>query len=556
MIKTLGTSQTVQLQNITNVHLHQGLEMDIAPTNSKKMILIFQIVGFGILLIALVNYLNLISARIVRRSKEVGVRKVLGSSRRQIKWQFVLESVLFTVISLIIALPAVYTSIPVVENLIGQPIFNTVFDHFRIWLIVAGIIFFGAFISGYYPAFFISKFRITAITKGKLGHTKAGRFIRRSLVTAQFCFAILLISCIYVVYSQIRYMLDQDLKIDIDKTLVVNCPSPSLRSSDYETKIRTLKNQIINISEVSEVSISSLVPGERNGFLTSVERGGPQLMSTNQISRVTADENYLELYDIGILAGRGFSEQMLGDRNVVVISESAITALGFDTVDEALQSTIVFPGNQTFRIIGLMEDYFQNGLQSQLFPMVINLDSAMSSNRLSLKVNSSKYSQVIEEVQSLYQDFFPSVPFEYSILKESFDKQYDADRQLGKILVIFTSIAIIIAILGIVGLTAFVINQKMKEISLRKVLGSNLRQLFLLINQEYIVLSLIASSLTLPFAYFLMDQWLNDFAYHITISWLFFLLPLIAINLVILGTTWKLVINANRVNPAVILKEE
>jgi len=240
----------------------------------------------------------------------------------------------------------------------------------------------------------------------------------------------------------------------------------------------------------------------------------------------------------------------------MVINESAVPALGYADAKSALSQTVVFPGTPPLKIIGVMEDYHQTGLQSPMLPSAFNLDSTLSSNRISIKLNQEADQEAIASLDRLYEQFFPGVPHEFQILDDQIREQYDAERELGFMLFLFSSIAITIAILGLIGLTAYMITQKRKEISVRKVLGSNLGQLFLLINKEYLILAALAFLVSTPVSYYLTTQWLDAFAYHISINWTIFIFPFLAIVLIILLTTFKLVNDANRVNPAVILKDE
>jgi len=301
--KAQGVINSVALQNIQEIHVSEGLGNELRPTVSPQTILILRLVGFGILFIALVNYVNIVSARILKRAKEIGVKKVLGSTKAQIRVQFVVESALFVFISLALAIAIIFALLPAVDQYLEVAIFNSFLFHRSFWLVIFTIIISGALITGLYPSYVVSGFKITTIIKGKLSQSKVGYMIRKGLVAIQFCIAIILISSIYVVYSQLNYMLSQDLGVDVSQTVQVSTPTNTQRAADHLTIIQTFKDQLEADPKVSAVSISTIVPGESNGFSSSIERGGPELKGNNQISRAFVDEDYLKLYYIDILEG-------------------------------------------------------------------------------------------------------------------------------------------------------------------------------------------------------------------------------------------------------------
>ena len=554
--KAQGVINSINLQNIQNIHVSEGLGNELRSTVSPQTILILRMVGFGILFIALVNYVNIVSARILKRAKEIGVKKVLGSSKGQIRVQFVVESMLLVLLSATLSTLIILGILPFIDQYLEVAIFNSFLFHQSFWLVIALIILGGALVTGLYPSYVVSEFKIATIIKGKLSQSKTGYLIRKGLVAIQFSIAIVLISSIYIVYAQLHFMLTQDLGVDVSQTIYVDAPTNTQRADDHLTSMATFKKQLEADPKVSAVSISTIVPGEFNGFSSSIERGGPELKGNTQISRAFVDEEYLALYDIGLVAGEGFSKELQGNKRVMVINETAIPALGFADAKSALNQMVVFPGTPPLKIIGIMEDYHQTGLQSPMLPTAFNLDSTLSSNRVSIKLTQEADQETVAFLEEKYSSFFPGVPYEFQVLDEQIREQYDAERELGFMLLMFSSIAIIVAVLGLIGLTAYMISQKRKEISVRKVLGSNLSHLFMLINREYLVLASVAFAVSAPMSYFLTKRWLDDFAYHVTIEWSFFLVPLAAILIIIVLTTFKLVYDANNVNPAAILKDD
>ncbi len=542
------------LQPLTEIHLTSNYMMEAEVNGDKDAVYALLIIAIFIILIAWVNYINLSTAKSVDRAKEVGIRKVMGSQRMQLIRQFMAESVLLNVVAVIIAIILVLASYRYFGTLVGQEITLSLFATPSFWWFLLTIFLVGAFFSGIYPAFILSAFKPVQVLKGKMRTSKNGVVLRKTLVVLQFAASVFLIAGTLIVYQQIMYMQNQDLGVAIDQTLVIEAPSV-VDDSVYTDRVEGFKSALTRNSSIQAATASTAVPGNKPGW----NAGGIRLVSqddteSNQYRVMGVDYDFLEAFQLQMVAGRNFSREFSTDESTVLFNESAIKLLGFDEAEKALNEEIFFWGD-TFKIVGVIKDYHQESLIANFDPLIFRLMPA-SRRYFSLKVESAHLPETIATANQAWDSYFPGNPFNYFFLDDHFNKQYQADLRFGQTFGFFALLAILVACLGLFGLSSFMAVQKTKEIGIRKVLGSSVSGIVALLSKDFIQLVIMASVVSLPIVYLVMQSWLSDYAFRIEIAWWLLLSPVILVMLIALFTISFQTVRAALADPAKSLRYE
>ncbi|MGB3586137.1 MAG: ABC transporter permease [Tunicatimonas sp.] len=542
------------LQPLTEIHLTSNYMMEAEVNGDKDAVYALLIIAIFIILIAWVNYINLSTAKSVDRAKEVGIRKVMGSQRMQLIRQFMAESVLLNVVAVIIAIILVLASYRYFGTLVGQEITLSLFATPSFWWFLLTIFLVGAFFSGIYPAFILSAFKPVQVLKGKMRTSKNGVVLRKTLVVLQFAASVFLIAGTLIVYQQIMYMQNQDLGVAIDQTLVIEAPSV-VDDSVYTDRVEGFKSALTRNSSIQAATASTAVPGNRPGW----NAGGIRLVSqddteSNQYRVIGVDYDFLEAFKLQMVAGRNFSREFSTDESTVLFNESAIKLLGFAEAEKALNEEIFFWGD-TFKIVGVIKDYHQESLIANFDPLIFRLMPA-SRRYFSLKVESAHLPETIATANQAWDTYFPGNPFNYFFLDDHFNKQYQADLRFGQTFGFFALLAILVACLGLFGLSSFMAVQKTKEIGIRKVLGSSVSGIVALLSKDFIQLVIMASVVSLPIVYLVMQSWLSDYAFRIEIAWWLLLSPVILVMLIALFTISFQTVRAALADPAKSLRYE
>jgi putative ABC transport system permease protein len=552
-MRRLNASVTYSLQKLTDIHLYSNYIMEPAPNGDGKTVYLLIGIAFFILLIAWINYINLATARAVGRAREVGVRKVVGSGRKQLMVQFFIESAIFNGLALILALLVVMAVIPAFNQISGQHLSYSLFGESGFWFGLIGLFAFGVFLSGLYPAFVLSSFKPVEVLKGKLVSTKQGTLFRKSLVVFQFAASLFLLIGSLVVYQQIQYMRNQPLGMDMDQTLVLRPPIVS--DSTFVRKKEAFKQALLQYPNIKNVAVSSLVPGEGEGN----NAGGIRLVEQDESQQkqyrfLRVDYDFIPLYNIKMIAGRAFSKDFGADRQAVIFNRTGITQLGFDKPEEAIGKQIEFWGDQC-TIVGVAENFHQESLREAYDPLILRLDPNLN-GYFSLKSGTDQLGRTMHQVRTEWDKFFPGNTYEYFFLDDNFDEQYRADRQFGTVFGIFTLLAILIACLGMFGLASYMTLQRTKEIGVRKVLGASVTEILKLLYEEFVVLLSLAFVLAIPFSWFIANNWLQGYAFRIGMHWTYFVLPFLLIVIIALITVSFQTIKAALVNPVKSLRTE
>jgi putative ABC transport system permease protein len=553
-MKQYNAAVVYSLQPLEDIHLYSNYMNEPAPNGDGKTVYLLMGIAFFIVVIAWVNYINLATARAINRAKEVGIRKTIGSNRSQLVFQFLSESALLNGFALLLAVLLVLAAIPGFNQLSGQQLSFTLFLEIEFWIGLIALFVVGTFVSGMYPSFVLSGFKPIEVLKGKMTATSRGALLRKGLVVFQFTASLFLLIGTLAVYKQISYMKDQSLGIDIDQTLVVK-PPLVIEDSTYVRSVTSLKESILQQSAVKSVTVSSSIPGEAVGWNAGgIKLVGADVSTQKQYRVIGVDYDYIKQYGIKMIAGRTFSREFGNDGQSVIFTRKGFEQLGLAKPEEAIGKKIDF-WDQQYTIVGVSEDFNQQSLRQSYEPLIFRL---ITDRRgfVSVKTTEANAKQTVEQVKSLWARFFPGNTFEYFFLDDHFDQQYRADQKFGQVFGLFTSLAILVACLGLFGLASFTTIQRTKEIGIRKVLGATVGQILRLLYSEFALLLVIAFVFAVPISWYVINGWLQNYAFRINIHWSYFLLPFIAILLVAFFTVSIQSIKAALANPVKSLRTE
>jgi putative ABC transport system permease protein len=548
-----GSGAIYHLQPLRSIHLNSDFMFEAEPNGNARSVYALIVIAIFLVVIAWINYINLSSARSLERAREVGMRKVTGALRKQLLWQFLLESVLVNLFAIIIAIILVLLLSPSFNLLTGEQLDYSLSGNPGFWAVVLVIFLSGAFFSGLYPALFLSSFKPTTVFKGVSELKVGGLGMRRILVIIQFTTSLLLVAGTLTVYTQISYMRNHDLGVDIDNVLVLK--GPGVNDSTYSETFSAFKSELIRSPDIEMVTASIVVPGRQPpwnaGGIRRISEGEEE---ANQYRIVGFDFNFVDFYGLTILEGRNFSEDFGQNSETVLFNEAAIELMGFKDNASALNVPIYFWGD-TFNIVGVLKNYHQEGLKANQEPLIFRFfrDPA---GYYSLKVNPMKTPEILSYVEELWLRFFPQNPFEYFFLEDYYNEQYTNEMRFGKVFGLFAFLAIFIACLGLFGLSSYTTIQRTREIGLRKVMGSTSGNAVLLLMRYFIIQVLIAVPIGLGLGYYIMSGWLQNFAYRIVIGWWFFLVPLLLVIMITILTVSSQVLKTANVNPAESLRHE
>ena len=519
-----GNGYNYYLQPIEDIHLHSNLEGEIKANGNINYVYIFAIVAVFILIIACINFMNLSTARSTERSKEAGIRKVLGSAKSQLIGQFLTESVIISILAAAVATFVTFLAFPYFNDIAGRPLsLEQVLNPLGISSIVL-IVFRIGLLAGIYPAFFISSFAPVSVLKEKLGVAQSGISLRNVLVILQFSISIALISCILLVFDQMGFMMNKPLGFDKESVIVIE-NSFALNNDPNGinfNRFETFKTELNKIPEVHSNAYTSAMPGDLlPGYLVCIPGTGKESMMTRNM---VFDDDMIESMDMTLLEGRFFS-QSFEDSLSIILNKSAVEKLGL--VDPTGKKLVhVQEEIEEFTIVGVIEDFHFQSIHVNMEPMTIISSQGANQffNKVVVKVDNENVAQALSSIESKWDEFVTDSPFQSYFLDEDLDRFYESERATSKIFTLFTVLAIIIACVGLLGLSAFVINQRVKEIGVRKVLGATIPSLILLLSMDFTKLIGVAAIIAVPAAYFWMEGWLENFAYAVGINWFSFII--------------------------------
>ena len=540
------------LQPVKDIHLKSEMVFELEANGDETTVIFLSIIGLFIMLIAWVNYINLSTSKLVDRAKEVGIRKVLGSYRTQLMYQFITESVLINLLATVLAVTLLQASIDFFEALLGIPL-----DFFGAEQIIQTFALIGAFalgsvLFGFYPALLFSRLKVAAVLKGRSRHTKSGLQLRRMLTVFQFVIALVLVTGTLAVYQQLTYMQQKSLGMDIDQTLIVR--KPYTNNEQRAASEASFTNSVKQIAGVRDISASSEIPGYEISYMRWVALGTLETSPSIYAKDIAIDEQFMELYDIEVLHGRNFSEERQDTASLILSEQAALNLFPPGTDLASMIDQTVYHELVPHKLVGIVSDISQRSIKNLPQPHIYTHRNRTKFFSIKLKV--SELQSVISQVESAFGESFVTSHFDYFFLDEYFNRQYKSDRLFGKIFAFFSILAIVVTILGLFGLSLYNITQRAKEVSIRKVLGASLQSLSVLLTKEYLYLIVLSALISVPLAYFLVDQWLTSFPNRMEISSLMFILPVAMVAVLTIATVGYQVVKAALANPAETLRWE
>ncbi|WP_336517736.1 ABC transporter permease [Pollutibacter soli] len=551
-----GNGYYYYLQPLYSIHLDSDLESELGVNGSRKGVTIFSIIAVFILALACINFINLSTARSVERAREVGLRKTFGSERKYLIAQFLLESVVISLISILVSIFLIAALLPLFNQLSGKELTIRYFlEPSQLSLIIVSSILIGI-IAGIYPAFILSSFKPIMVLKGRFRSNLQGRWLRNGLVVFQFAISVVLIVCTIVVNRQMKYVMGDQLGFQKDHIVVIN------NTGSLGDQTNAFKTSLKRISGVENATRTTSLPGQQNYFGISYDVPGTDKTVTGRAS--FTDEDYASLLGLELKEGRFFNPSFTTDSFAVVLNEKAVHDLG---LTNPVGTKVTTPedflnrpdGSKIeYTIIGVIKDFHYQSLHQKINPLIFNnaIRFGQASPVIAVKIKAADFSRSIAQVEKTWQQFVKDRPFSYDFLDQTLAKQYRSEQIMQKIFTVFSLLAIFIACIGLLGLAAYATQQRTREISVRKVLGANVGNIVTMLSADFLKLVLIATLIAFPVAWWMMSSWLNNFEYRTHLSISIFIVAAIAAVFVALFTISFQAIKAAMANPVKSLRTE
>lgn len=534
-------------QPLSSIHLHSDMQFEPEELGSISYIYIFSAVAFFMLLIACINYMNLTTARSSRRAKEIGIRKVTGSTKSQLVAQFLVESLLTALFALILSMILISILLPTFNLLSGKEItFHSLMEPSTFFILLSIVLFVGL-VGGSYPAFYLSKFNPVHILKGSLSKSSSNVNLRRTLVVVQFSISMIMLICTWVVYGQLKFLQNKDLGFNKEQVLSLGVNA----NKDMRSNILAFKNEVQKNPNVLSASTSQSLPGNNTSYLLfSIEtKTGYKDEGVNCYG---IDEDYFRTLGMKLIAGRNFSKPSDTLKSIIV-NQKMVKHFGWK---EPLGKKVKIIGDSPilFEVVGVVKDFNQQSLYNPIAPLI--LFYSPNSSAIEVKLAAKDIPSTIAFVEKKWKANFPGLPFSYNFLDKDFNSQYAADQKRGKIFTTFSILTVMITCLGLLGLIAFTTQQRQKEISIRKVMGAGIKDIVPLITNNFIMLVGISCLIAFPVAYFFMDKWLKIFPYNTGMTVAPFLLSALVVLSITLLTVIFHTLKAAMTNPVESLRSE
>jgi len=542
--KTLAKSVWFELQPVRDIHLRSAGIMDPVSHGDIRFVWLFAAIAFFILLIAIINFVNLATARSANRAKEVGLRKTVGSYRSNIINQFLTESILYSAISFGFGIVLAYTLLPYFNMLADKAIQFPWNEWLPYPIVIVAIVLVGI-IAGVYPSFYLSSFKPAGVLKGTVSRGSKSSALRSSLVVFQFTASIILIIATIVIYRQVQYVLNKNAGFDKDQVVIIQ------GSGTLDKNVKAFKNELLQLSSVKSATISDYLPikgtkRNSNGFWNE---GREKMDQSVALQMWITDPDYIKTLGMKLLEGRTFAENIASDTAGIIINQAAVKELGLkDPIGKRIQNW------RPYTVIGVVEDFHYETMREKISPLAFVLGT--SPGMVSVKMSGSDVSATLRSIEDVWKKFAPHQPIRYSFMDDSFARMYDDIQRMGHIFTTFAVLAIIVACLGLFALSAFMVEQRSKEISIRLVLGASLNNVFNLLTLNFLKLVLISIVLATPVAWYFMQKWLEDFTYKTSITWDIFFTAGVSAIAIALGTVSYQAVRAALLNPVENLKTD
>ncbi|MBS1598076.1 MAG: ABC transporter permease [Bacteroidetes bacterium] len=549
-IRKWGEHDELYLQPIASIHTATGFDnAGIGKPVNPSFLGILLLIAILIQVVACINFMNLSTARAAKRAKEVGVRKVIGAGRNDLIRQFLVESFMLSLLGVLIALPLLLIALPYLNQITQLDIDASFLANYKIWLMLIGLFLLTGLVAGSYPAFYLSAFKAIKAIKGNFTNNASGSSIRRLLVVFQFVLSIVLITGIIVIYSQLRYIKNKDLGFNKEQRIVF-----TFNSGDSFDGIPSFMDDLRKMPEIAEVSNASKYLSAPNFFFNGFWLQGKTQSDAKGANFVIADQYFIQANGIKLVSGRDFRAD---DSAKVLINETYARKLGLDPA-KAVGARLTDVQSRGVEIVGVMKDFNFWSLHKDVENFLVWIRNKRDGSwpNVIAHTNTANYKSLLSKIGSVWHKDVPGVPFTYSFLDESVQKQYETDMSLSRIINSFTIMAIVISCLGLFGLAAFSAEQRSKEIGIRKVLGASVSNLTQLLSRDFLKLVLIAFLIATPIAWWAMNKWLEGFAYKVPVSWWMFAAGGLIATIIALFTVSFQAIKAAIANPVKSLKVE
>jgi putative ABC transport system permease protein len=557
--KRKGGKWDLHLQPLIDLHLYSAnIGTRFFEQGDIKYVYIFSAVALFIMLLACVNFMNLSTAQSAKRAKEIGIRKVLGSLRKQLIHQFITEAMLYTLFAAIAALLIIVLVLPAFNQLSGKELSLSVFLDFKTWLGILSLVLITGLLAGSYPAFFLTSFKPVSILKGGglFNSSGSGFFTRNALVVFQFTVSTVLIICTIIVYKQLVYNQTKDLGFDKENVVIIS------NTGRLGTREESLRQELLKLPKVENASISTGMPAKSSFGDTyvpevnpgNVNGGEPNIM----LSSFMVDDAFVPTLNLKLIKGRAFSKEFI-DSASVLLNETAVKQIGWK---DPIGKSITYPGNndQKFKVIGVIKDFNYESLKSDFSPFALFYTTSKTyrirSSYIAVRLKPGNYNEAINSIQNKWKKMAPELPFDYSFMDAEFDALYRSDQTMGKVFSVFTFLSLTVACLGLLGLAIYTAERRNKEIGIRKVLGASIQNVVTMLSADFLKLVVISSVISFPIAWYAMNKWLQDFAFRTNISWwVFFLAAGVTMAIALITISFQSIKAALR-NPVESLRSE
>lgn len=544
---TIENFENLSLQPLNDIHFQYN-RGNLKPTYDRSYLYFFSILAVTILFVASINFINLTTAQSFGKIKEVGLRKTLGAARSDIMVRFLLETILQSLLSLVIAGMFIYYFSEYISQLLDSQV-NPDLGRFDTWGIIFIIIMFVGILSGSYLAFFVSRFSPSSVLKGEFRFAGKGSFIKNTLLTFQFSITLSMIICSIIISKQLHFIQSKNLGLNKEQILVI-----PIYSKEVREKVNTIKTSLGSVAGVINASASSFIPGQANWHQTVWWEG--QLEGQERSFYIfIADKDFVSTLQLEMVNGNIDELESLPEGEYTyLLNESAFEEIGI----KDLVGKQISPFGESMRrpLAGIVKDFNFKSLHHNIDPALIAIGDKLSHAQLLIRYNSANTSALINEARSIYQSILPGIPFEYSFLDEGFDLLYKSEIKAGRIIRAVSALSIILALLGLYSLASFHIEERTKEIAIRKILGINNVALIIMLGKNFLKLFIMTILISWPLAWYVMDIWLNNFTYKTALNPTIFIISTIIVFIIVFVTISVKSLQASRRNPVVALRYE
>jgi putative ABC transport system permease protein len=531
----------IKLVPLESIHLNPQKQYEKEIKGNKNSLITLIVIAVVILLTAWINYINLTTARSMERVKDIGLRKVAGASQKELTSQFITESWLVNLTSAFLAIIFVLILEKVFNRIIGENIGLFILTQLKFWLFAIGFITAGIIISGFYPAFIMSRIKPAGIIKTNYFTSGSAGITRQILVIFQFAAAIILICGTFIIYKQVKFMEKQDLGVKIDQTIVLKYP---VSREGLNQKINLFAENLETESFVESVSLTGSVPGMEIAYFASNRLQGEGSEQHRLYEMLTVDEDFIGAFGFKLLAGRGFQQVFGNERGSILVNETAMLYLNINKPEDAIGRKVLLEGeNEPVTIIGVVQNWHQRGLGNAYTPIMIIRNGRLRwvpPRFFAIKTTGNQNEDMIRAINDKWNSYFPEASFDYFYLDQYFDNQYRTDRRFGKIVAIFTALAFFISILGLWALTAHSVSKKVKDAGIRKIHGAHSLDIIYYFSREILILILIAFIIAVPVSLVVMKNWLLNYAFRTDIDlWIYVAGVIITLVIAMITVAWQ-----------------